>query len=217
MPLSPYTHEPKSALHRRIGTEPGWRPVEHYTNATLPPDCRIWLTDDGSLTGRLMKSGHGAFSVRRLFQGWDVPLPSERHLLGLPARQRALIREVALLLDKETVVFARSVFPFASLGGSLGHLRRLQNRSLGAILFQHPGMHRCPFELANMPGDSDYLPKNLQQSDTAWGRRSRFEIEGKKLMVSEVFLQPFTPWKATMSVHRTQRGKVSAVIMPPTQ
>lgn len=217
MPPSPSTHDPQPTPHRRIGTEPGWRPLERYTNITLPPDCRIWLADDGSLTGRLIESGQGAFSVRRLFQGWDVPLPSERRLLDLPARQRALIREVALLLDGETVVFARSVFPFASLSGNLGHLRRLQNKSLGAILFKHPGMHRCPFELAYMPGDSDYLPGNLRQADAAWGRRSRFDIEGKKLMVSEVFLKPFTPWRTTMSVHRTQRGKVSAAIIPPTQ
>ena len=125
-----------------------------------------------------------------------MPLPSESRLLGVPPRQRALVREVGLLLDGETVVFARSVFPISSLGGSLGHLRRLQNKSLGAILFKHPGMHRCPFELAQMAGDSDYLPAHLRQSDPAWGRRSRFEIEGKRLMVSEVFLQPFTPWQA---------------------
>jgi chorismate--pyruvate lyase len=214
-PLTPY--EPPPGVHRRIGTEPRWRPLARYTNNTLPPACRVWLTDDGSLTGRLVESGQGEFSVRRLFQGWEVPLPSECRLLGVPARQRALVREVVLLLGGETVVFARSVFPFSSLGGSLGHLRRLQNKSLGAILFKHPGMHRCPFELVKMHGNSDYLPAKLHQSDPAWGRRSRFEIEGKKLMVSEVFLQPFTPWQATTSVHRTQRGKVSAAIMSPTQ
>jgi chorismate--pyruvate lyase len=37
------------------------------------------------------------------------------------------------------------------------------------------------------------------------------------LLVSEVFLQPFTPWPAVLPVHRTQRGKVSAAIVPATQ
>jgi len=197
--------------------EPHWRPQGRYTIATLPPDLRIWLTDDGSLTERLIASGQGEFSVRRLYQGWEVPMPSERKLLALSSRQLALVREVSLLLGDEAVVFARSVFPLASLSGSLAHLRHLRNKSLGAILFKHPCMHRSPFELALMRGNSDYLPPGLQQSAPAWGRRSRFEIEGKKLMVSEVFLQTFIPWQAPPSVHRSQRGKVSAAIIPPTQ
>lgn len=208
---------PYPLIHRRIDIEPQWRAVNQYTRATLPSGLRAWLTDDGSLTGRLIDLGRGEFRVRRLYQGWQVPLPSETKLLALPSRQLALVREVALQLDQQTVVFARSVFPVSSLTGSLAHLRRLQNKSLGAILFRHPGMHRCPFELARMAGDSGYLPSALHQDEPAWGRRSRFEIQGKQLMVSEVFLQPFTPWPAVLSVHRSQRGKVSAAIVPPTQ
>jgi len=208
---------PNPRTHRRIKTEPRWRPIAHYTSAELPQDYRGWLVDDGSLTGRLIESGRGEFRVQRLYQGWQVPLLSERKLLCLPARQLALVREVTLSLADQPVVFARSVFPISSLTGSLAHLRRLQNKSLGAILFRHPGMHRCPFELARMQGDSDYLPLALRQAEPAWGRRSRFEIAGKGLMVSEIFLQQFTPWTAALSVHRTQRGKVSAAIVPPTQ
>jgi len=183
----------------------------------LAPDLRAWLTDDGSLTEHLMHSGRGVFSVRRIYQGWEVPLPSERRLLALPPRQLALVREVALLLGGEAVVFARSVFPVASLSGELTHLRRLQNKSLGAILFRHPGMRRSPFELARISGDSAYLPADLRQSAPAWGRRSRFEIAGKGLLVSEVFLQAFTPWATLLPVHRSQRGRVSAAFRSPTQ
>ena len=202
---------------RRIAMEPRWRPVGHYTHATLPPDTRIWLTDNGSLTGQLIASGRGEFTVQRRYQGWETPLPSERRLLDLPPRQLSLVREVVLLLNSDAVVFARSIFPVSSLVGELAHLRRLQSKSLGAILFKHPGMRRHPFELATIPGGSDYLPKSLHQSGSTWARRCRFEIEGKRLMVSEVFLQAFTPWHATLSVHRTQRGKLGAAITPPTQ
>ena len=204
-------------VSRRSNVEPRWRPVERYTSAALAADVRVWLTDNGSLTGQLVASGLGEFRVQRLHQGWEVPLPSERRLLGLPQRQLALVREVALLLDSRAVVFARSIFPIASLVGSLAHLRRLHNTSLGTILFKHPGMQRQPFELVRMAGDSDYLPPALRQSQPAWGRRSRFEIAGKKLMVSEVFLQAFTPWHAALSMHRTQRGKVSAAFRASTQ
>ena len=140
---------------RDIASEPRWRAISHYSCRELPPDTRPWLLDDGSLTARLTGLNVGAFAVRRLYQGWQVPLPSERRLLGLPPRQTALLREVSLSLAGQPVVFARSLFPLASLTGSLAHLRRLQNRSLGEILFRHPGMHRSPFELARMPGDSE--------------------------------------------------------------
>jgi chorismate--pyruvate lyase len=151
--------------------------------------------------------------VLRLYQGWQVPLHSERQLLDIPCRQQAIVREVALLLGGKPVVFARSVLPISSLTGSLAHLRRLQNKPLGAILFNHPGMHRSPFELARLPGDSSYLPGHLRQGRPAWGRRSRFSIDGKGIMVSEVFLETFRPWRAILPVHRTQRGKVSAAIV----
>lgn len=191
--------------------------MQRYTTATLPPATRRWLLDDGSLTGRLIDLGLGDFSVQRRYQGWEVPLDSERRLLGLPPRERALVREVTLHLGETPVVFARSVFPYRSLTGSLAHLRRLQNRSLGAILFRNAGMHRSPFELALVSGDADYLPLDLQQSTSAWCRRSRFEIEQRGMMVSEVFLQGFRPWPAVLPVHRTQRGKVSAAIVGAKQ
>lgn len=205
-------HPPKTRT-----AEPRWQPVERFTSAALPGAVRPWLTDDGSLTTRLRGLGRGEFRVRRLLQEWRVPLPSERRLLEMPQRQLALVREVALTLDHAPVVFARSVFPATSLEGGLRHLRRLQNRSLGAILFGHPGMQRSPFELARMAGDNAYLPPDLHQAESAWGRRSRFDIGGRPLLVSEVFLASFTPWAAILPVHRSQRGRVSAAIPRPTQ
>ena len=203
---------------RRIAAEPRWRPVGRYTSATLAADVRVWLTDNGSLTGQLVASGRGEFRVQRLYQGWEVPLPSERRLLDLPPRQLALVREVALLLDSDAVVFARSIFPIsqpalAAWPTCAACITRRWAPSCSSI-------RACiahPFELARMAGDSDYLPPGLRQSAPAWGRRSRFEIGGKKLMVSEVFLQAFTPWHAALSMHRTQRGKVSAAFRAPTQ
>ena len=202
---------------KRIPVEPRWRPEGLYARGVLPPNLRRWLTDNGSLTTRLMASGQGQFSVKRLYQGWEVPLYSERQLLALPPRQIALVREVALLLDNSAVVYARSIFPITSLNGRLAHLRRLQNKSLGAFLFKQAGMRRSPFELSHMPGNSDYLPEDLRQVEPAWGRRCRFEISGKRLMVSEVFLKAFTPWRSAPSMHRTQRGKISTAFMSLTQ
>jgi chorismate lyase len=193
--------------------DPRWRPEPQFTTAELSAPCRQWLLDDSSLTGRLVALHAGTFSVRRLYQGWEVPLPSEQRLLQVPARQRALVREVVLQLDAQPVVFARSVFPISSLSGELSHLRRLQNRSLGAILFRFPGMQRSPFELAQLSGSSAYLAPWVSQEAPAWARRSCFNISGKRLLVSEVFLQGFTPWDSSLPVHRSQRGTVSAAIL----
>ncbi|MEZ5568463.1 MAG: chorismate lyase [Halioglobus sp.] len=87
----------------------------------------------------------------------------------------------------------------------------------GAILFSDPAMRRSPFELTQMPGNSDYLHPQLRQDAPAWGRRSRFDISGKALLVSEVFLEAFTPWPAGLSLPRSQRGRVSTAILPATQ
>jgi chorismate--pyruvate lyase len=202
---------------RNVSSDPRWRPAGEYTAVTLPPRQRYWLLDEGSLTARLTGLQQGDFSVRRLSQQWELPLPSERRLLGMPLRQRGLVREVGLMRGDEVVVFARSVFPVTSLAGELGHLRQLQNKSLGSILFGHPGMRRSPFELAHIPGDSHYLPPSLRQGLPAWGRRSRFLVGGRGLLVSEVFLERFVPWKPAGGPRRSQRGKVDAAIVRPTQ
>ena len=75
---------PYQQRHRRIAAEPEWRPQNRYASADLPPGCRAWLLDDGSLTGRLIDLGRGPLRVERLYQGWQVPLASERRLLALP-------------------------------------------------------------------------------------------------------------------------------------
>jgi len=207
---------PLRASHR-VGVEPLWRPVKQLTTGALDPNVRCWLLDDGSLTGRLIDQQRGRFEVLRLYQGWEVPLASERRLLQIGHRQLAIIREVALQQGDNAVVFARSVLPISSLTGSLAHLRRLQNRPLGAILFKNAAMRRSPFEVARIGGDCADIPARRHQQGDGWARRSRFSIQGANLMVSEVFLKDFSPWSAVLPVHRTQRGKVSAAIVGPKQ
>ncbi|MBA6413619.1 chorismate lyase [Parahaliea sp. F7430] len=198
-------------------TEPHWRSAQLFSNVDLPQKQRSWLLDDGSLTERLITTQAGDFTVQRLRQSWATPYRSERNLLGIGLRQKALIREVALQINGQAVVFGRSIFPAASLAGELRHLRHLQNRPLGAILFRYPSMQRSPFELAHIPGDNDLLPATLRQEQAVWGRRSCFDIKGKRLLVSEVFLSAFQPWQALLPIHRSQRGKVSAAILRAKQ
>ncbi len=172
---------------------PNWRDLKGFNSQELPHQVRAWLLDEGSLTERLICASNGNFEVQRLFQGWQLPTLSERNLLGIPARQWALVREVALRCHGQAWVYARSVIPGSSLSGSLRHLRWLKNQSLGALIFQNPRLQRSSFQLALLPANCNYVHPSLRQPVPAWARRSRFTIAGKSLSVSEVFLQQFQP------------------------
>lgn len=181
--------------HRYQTESPIWRDYRQYLYPLLKPAVRRWLLDEGSLTQRLITVSQGHFSVRIINQGWQRPTLSESQLLGRPANECAIIREVALCCFDLPWVFARSVMPASSLTGHLRQLRHFDNRSLGQMLFNDRSMQRRPFELAILPGDSKYLPTELRAETCLWGRRSRFELAAKPLMVSEVFLPTFKPWQ----------------------
>lgn len=187
---------------------PNWAPAQTWLNHRLAPTTRRWLLYEGSLTEKLIAVSEQRFEVRRLVQGWGFAHPDETRLLGMGCRELVLIRETELRCDNQVAVFARSVFPARSLGGSLAHLKKLRNQSLGALLFRQPQMRRTPFEVARIRGDSSYLPSHLKQESPAWGRRSRFIINGNSLMVSEVFLNNFRPWNVCRSPQRSARGKI---------
>lgn len=199
---------PKSQLARLHS--PLWRREEHFPGPALAP-VRRWLLDDGSLTQHLINTG-SAFSVERRRQAWESPSLDERRLLGMGLREKAMVRQVVLRLDGRPVVYARSVFTARSLEGPLRRLRNLTNKSLGAFLFSRPDMRRSPFELALLPGNSLYLPQDLQQAAPAWARRSCFVVASRAILVSEVFLDAFPRWSAAMPLHRSRRGQVDATI-----
>ena len=187
-----------------------WQQEQKVLGCELAP-VRSWLLDDGSLTQRLIDTGR-EFSLDRLSQSWQPPLPDERVALGIPTREKALIREVVLRLDGNAVVFARSVFPVSTLTGPLLRLRRLARQSLGAFLFARKDMRRSPFEVARIPTQSEYLPSQLAQNSPIWARRSCFQIAGKPILVAEAFLNGFPTWQAPTPLHRSRRGRVSATI-----
>lgn len=172
-------------------TDPLWLPLNRVQLRELPPELRPWLLDEQSLTERLIKASHGNFRVQRLSQRWQQPLRSESRLLRIPHAQWALVREVALRCHGEPWVYARSVIPVATLRGKLRRLRRLQDRSLGALLFQQAALRRQQFELARLPPHSEFIHPDLRQQTPAWARRSCFELSGRVVLVSEVFLERF--------------------------
>lgn len=170
------------------------------SDQSVPQQWRGWLSDTGSLTRRLLDASDGNLSVQILRQELQRPRLSERQALGLPPRHLALIREVVLLGNGQPWVYARSIIPLTTLTGRLRKLRHLDNRPLGALLFQDPTMTREPVEIACHTLASVQLPEAIADIRASmWGRRSVFRLDNKPLLVSEIFLPDFTPYNQSLS------------------
>lgn len=175
-------------LLRQVARRLRWRDGRRYRAQQLPAPLRPWLFAAGSLTRLLTAASGGSFRVEVLAQRWQRPAPSEVRLLGSDPRALALVREVILYGRDRPWVYARSILPEATLSGDLRRLRKLQNSSLGALLFTFPQLQRQPFELATAHG--------------LWGRRSRVEIDARALIVSEFFLPAFLEHLETKGLAR---------------
>lgn len=169
-----------------------WQPLQSIARHQRPSlALRDWLGDSGSLTARLIAQSEGDFNVRVVRQVIGRPTPNERQVLGMKQPALALIREVILLGRGEPWVFARSILPLASLTGSLRHLRKQNNRPLGAFLFSQPQLQRSAIAVARIRRDHSYVPRDLAANQPLWGRRSVFSLQQRQLLVSEVFLPAF--------------------------
>lgn len=92
-------------------------------------------------------------------------------------------------------VFARSILPLSTLTGRQRRLRRLDARPLGALLFADPSMRRGPMQLGQVASLNLPLPGGADENTgLLWGRRSVFFLDGKPLLVSEIFLPAFSPY-----------------------
>ena len=103
-----------------------------------------------------------------------------------------MVREVYLLFDDQICMFARSLFPIATLLGKGWQLQYLGEKPLGTLLFGDPNLDRSPFDFALLrAGDEDYDKAIMHlrvKPKTLWARRSVFYWQQKELMVEEVFL-----------------------------
>lgn len=162
-----------------------WQTRARLAPARVPPRLRPWLFDEDSLTRRLLAASGGDFRVELLYQAWGRPEADEARLLGMPAGRVARLREVLLHGRGAPWVYARSVLPEASLRGPNRFLRGLDNRPLGALLFQSPDTRRTRVEYAQLPGEQ--VPGAIA-GQRVWGRRSVFLFHGQPLLVGEYFL-----------------------------
>ena len=172
--------------------EPRWRPQRRLTRARLPAGLRPWLLDTGSLTQRLIVAARGDFRVELLRQRWTRPMRNEARALGLRPEAHAWVREVRLVCGGVPWVYARTVMPRAMLTGAERRLARLRSRSLGAVLFADPSTERGEIEVVELKPDDRLYERAAAVAGARpalmWGRRARFLLKGKPLLVSEIFL-----------------------------
>ena len=84
-------------------------------------------------------------------------------------------------------VYARSVIPFSTLRGPQRRLASLGNKPLGAYLFRNPSLKRGPLEIAKARLIADLAP-DQNTIDPSYGRRSKFFLQQKPLLVAEIFM-----------------------------
>ena len=155
---------------------------------------RDWLLSHGSLT-RLVQRHCSDFRVKPVFQALALPCGDELAVLDLRCGELALVREVYLYCGDTPVVFAHSVVARKNLRGAWRGLSGLGNRSLGAALFANPKVKRMPFQFKKLNSLHPLFRRacrGLQAAPSApsclWARRSLFSLNGKSILVTEVFL-----------------------------
>ncbi|KAA8983458.1 chorismate lyase [Halospina sp. K52047b] len=161
------------------GTTMGFRPRPWHW---LPRYQRRVVRHRGSLTRLLRGLTRHRFRVRVLREGYRLPKADEARELGLPARQKAWIRDVQLIGDDTPWVQARTVIPLHCLEGPNRRLRHLGNRPLGSALFGRHPWSREAFTC----GQAQPLGHATQYP----ARRSRFRRGQGTLLVTECFLPP---------------------------
>lgn len=153
------------------------------------PACQPFLSHRGSLTRRLQQ--HGDFSLRLLRQRLAPPTLDEAALLGIVPSTLVQVREVALCCDGRVLVFAHTVLPCRPRGPLQRWLARLGARSLGLLLFSHPGFARGEMTFRCIDRRHPlFAPAAAvlgMDQQRFWARRSIFGFAGQRVLVTEVF------------------------------
>ena len=166
---------------------------------------RHYLIDKGSLTRRLqLRSRH--FSVQLVRMRMAKPLQDEIAILSLKPQQHAFLRDVLLVCDGTSMIFAHSVLPKKSLRGEWRRLAHLGNKPLGATLFANPKVQRrsltykklsCHHKLYKYIMEKTNILSGLSTNQAQfnrdlWARRSIFSLDKlgyshERILVTEVF------------------------------
>lgn len=155
-----------------------WRADNNLSQSTIPNELRSMITAKGSLTTALTELSDGDFRVNVLDQQIKVPYWHEQRKLNRPLSRAALIRQVELKIDGESVVYARSIIPLALVLKGQSGLANLGRTPLGHLLFKDGRVRISKREFAT------FTLANAEIS----ARRTPYDYQGSTILVTELFL-----------------------------
>jgi chorismate--pyruvate lyase len=180
-------------IHRRR-LRSAWNRVDSGELHQAPLQWQSWLSDTGSLTQKIERAIGQKLEVVVL-RDCRQNLNSDESRYFHFKIKRCRIREVLLCANGMPLVMANSIIPGSSSSGTNHEVLRLGKKPLGAVLFAKTRMRskKKPLrEIARLDKRNILWKKCFQQYQNlpavSWARRTLYQLKGRPLLVSEVFL-----------------------------
>jgi len=188
-------------IHRRR-LRSAWNRVDSGELHQAPRQWHSWLSDNGSLTQKIERAIGQKLEVVVL-RDCRQNLNSDESRYFHFNIKRCRIREVLLCANGVPLVMARSIIPSTSSSGSNHEVLHLGKKPLGAVLFAKTRMRsqkKPTREIARLDKQSALWKKCFQQYSglppVSWARRTLYQLKGRPLLVSEVFLPTLLDYPA---------------------
>ncbi len=164
--------------------------------ANSPPDNLIpWLLHDSSLTEKL-KAASGDANLQVLGQTWCRPNWWDKFTFSLTV-ESVIHRDIIMYSQKTPCWFARTIIPKDSFEANRFFFDRLNNESLGFIVFNEPTITRIllyPYMINNSCLEYHWLPDKLsgenQIDKQLWLRLSVFSLPNRSFFYLVEILLP---------------------------
>ena len=129
--------QPNTGLGQEIAWLRGARLISSNDELNASEDLKTWLHLTTSVTKKLQQTFHTKPGLRLLGERLERGNPWERELLL--AEQDVFARHIALTIEEEPIVLARSV---TTRGRGMDALTKLNTRPLAELLFAEPQWKR---------------------------------------------------------------------------
>lgn len=148
-------------------------------NETLNNPLSSWLTHKGVMTDKLASiTGYVDLHVLRQQKVncsvWD------KMTLGI-GEQESIYRDVQIAVGAVTYWFARTIIPLSTFISHIDFFERLQNESLGRIIFDNPAVTRTSlvhYEINSTSHEFNWFTwADKEVTPTLWVRRSNFKVD----------------------------------------
>ena len=151
--------------------------TEQLLQAHCPERLLGYVISVGSLTAHLEALAMQPIRVQILSEGWQSIDKATQAKLGVH-QAMAWVRTVLLYGDDDAPwICATSIFPIASLKGSLTRLKSLGNIPIGYVMFKR--RRRVPHE------------RRFYANDGQYGRQTIYHLDGQRILIDECFLTAF--------------------------